>query len=393
MFDDSDEEGFSLFPVAIPGSRKKNTPSSNRSRRKALPSSSDPSYSKKNKKVFSINAAAAAAEQAGSDSDDSEVEKEDKVTCLIIGKSGSGKSTLTKHLAKRFASKYNRPVYVVNQKGSGKSDFRRIGWDDVDKISKCALIVDDIINLTKPQMQKIVSILNDHWHHRRVNPVMLVFHTSNNTGAHSLIGCVNRIYISAVQTSYPSLKDVLNTLCFDEDEKEEVISRLKSCKLPPFSHFCINVETRRVEVIDLSPEMLAEKRQTDAKKEGEMKQVCKLGTELFSVLLKTDEEKDKANIILGVLVARLDRIDPVDLSVIVKPPASAAATNKKGGSASSIGGFSVNIVDYICCLLNKSFESVLPQRKRKNLALFHIYLKREKRIVLPSLLITNDTFV
>jgi hypothetical protein len=379
MFDDSDDDNLPLFPPAIPNSGRKPTPISRS--KKSLSSSI---AKKKN-----LTAAAAAVEETGTDSD-SEVDKEDNVCCLIIGKSGSGKSTLTRHLAKRFAGKYGRPVYVVNQKGSGKSDFKRIGWDDVDKISKCALIIDDLINLQKPHMQKLVKILNEDWHHKRVNPVMLVFHSSHNTGAHSLLGFVNRVYISAVQSSYASLKDVLNTFYFDEDEKEEVLNRLKKGKLPPFSHFCLNVDTREVEVIDLSPEMLAEKRQVDSKKEGDVRRVCKLGAELFSVLLKTDEERDKANIILGVLVARLDKIDPVDLSVTVKPlPSSTAAAEK---STANVVGFSVNIVDYICCLLNKTFESVLPQRKRNNLAIFHVYLRKEKRIVLPSLLITNDTF-
>jgi hypothetical protein len=388
MFDDSDDDGLSLFPVVIPRSKRMTPVSKTVPRSRKSLSSSSPATSKKHK----VSAAAADRHEAdNNDSDDSEVDQEDKVTCLIIGKSGSGKSTLTRHLAKRFASKYSRPVYVVNQKGSGKSDFKKIGWGDVDKISKCALIIDDLINLDKAKMQKLVKILNEDWHHKRVNPVMLVFHTSNNTGAHSLIGCVNRIYISAVQSSYPSLKDVLTTLYFDDVEKEEILDRLKSCKLPPFSHFCIDINTRKVEVIDLSPEMLAERRQMDARKEAAVKLVCKLGAELFSVLLKTDGEKEKANIILGVLSARLDQIDPIDLSIVVRPTSSIAAADKKEGSAPD-RPLSVNIVDYICCLLNKSFESVLSQRKRNNLAIFHLYLKREKRIVLPSLLITNDTF-
>ena len=80
-------------------------------------------------------------DEEGSDEEPDTVKDEDRFCALVVGPSGAGKSTLTKALASHYAARYNRDVYILNQRGGDLGGFKRITWDQLHHISHAVLII------------------------------------------------------------------------------------------------------------------------------------------------------------------------------------------------------------------------------------------------------------
>jgi septin family protein len=97
-------------------------------------------------------------------------EEEQQLTAMLIGRSGSGKSVL----AEKLLSNLTRKVYILNDK-VGKSKYKPVDWPDVLNLKKCALVIEDLICMTRDELAVVRMILNFANHHRQVMFLFLFF--------------------------------------------------------------------------------------------------------------------------------------------------------------------------------------------------------------------------
>jgi hypothetical protein len=313
-----------------------------------------------------------------------EVKKEDVFCALAIGRSQSGKTKLVSLLARRFSRKYGKPVYIVNERGASRSGFKRVEWEKLHELSNCCLIIDDLVGATDEELQQCRELLDVSWHHRKCNPIFIVAHCITKTGCSNLLQHVNRMYISAVQTSFESLAYALTKFGFDESEKEIVNTRLRSGKIPPFSFFLLDIDQRKIEVVNFGREALEEESRLKTKEEEERREreseVLKTGGQVFATLIASETERAKASLILQILLGRLlDQVDPLDVSMKV--------TRRACGKECSI-----SLIDYVCCLLSEELEDLVGEEKIADLKQLHTHIAKNRTVVIPNVLIRNRRF-
>lgn len=90
---------------------------------------------------------------------------------LIVGRSATGKSSLIRNLLLPFA-RYNKPVYILNDRARSSKRYAHIEWGQVDLLSDAALIIEDIIQATPQQHKILQNLLSYKIHHDRVCPLL-----------------------------------------------------------------------------------------------------------------------------------------------------------------------------------------------------------------------------
>jgi hypothetical protein len=84
---------------------------------------------------------------------------------------------MTKLLCQRYARRYNRPVYVLNERsGEEGSGFKKITWEGVRTLEKAILLVDDLIGNDESCLDILREVLTCRHHHNQVSPVFIVSH-------------------------------------------------------------------------------------------------------------------------------------------------------------------------------------------------------------------------
>jgi energy-coupling factor transporter ATP-binding protein EcfA2 len=153
---------------------------------------------------------------------------------LLIGRSGSGKSTLVKWLLKDV----RKPIYVVNDKTSNKS-FPKIEWSQLPSLRSCALVCEDIISATKPQVAAMQNLLSFGVHHSKVSPILVVIHQIYKQNIFALVPFFNKIYLTANTGSVTSLKVVLRLFQYEQKEIDRCVKLIKQDE-KKFMHLVIN---------------------------------------------------------------------------------------------------------------------------------------------------------
>jgi tRNA U34 5-carboxymethylaminomethyl modifying GTPase MnmE/TrmE len=79
------------------------------------------------------------------DSDDDQPLPEPPMcTTLIIGRSNTGKSSLVRTLVKQYDA-YEKDTFVLNDL-TGTSPYTRITIEDLPKLSRCILVIEDVMS-------------------------------------------------------------------------------------------------------------------------------------------------------------------------------------------------------------------------------------------------------
>ena len=68
---------------------------------------------------------------------------------LIIGKSKTGKSNLVRNLLQQY-QEFDKVVYMLNDR-SKNCPYTKIQWHQLQEISNCALVVEDVMTATNKQ--------------------------------------------------------------------------------------------------------------------------------------------------------------------------------------------------------------------------------------------------
>jgi adenylate kinase family enzyme len=88
---------------------------------------------------------------------------EQQLAIMLIGRSGSGKSVLAHKLTKNLT----RPVVVVNDK-TDNPHVKRVDWNELAGLKKTCLIIEDLISMSKQELEAVKKILNFSNHHSKV---------------------------------------------------------------------------------------------------------------------------------------------------------------------------------------------------------------------------------
>jgi energy-coupling factor transporter ATP-binding protein EcfA2 len=153
---------------------------------------------------------------------------------LVIGRSGTGKTSLVKWLLKDV----RKPIFVVNDKTSNKS-FTKIEWSQLPALRSCALVCEDIISATKPQVTAMQNLLSFGVHHSKVSPVVIIIHQIYKQNIFALVPFFNKIYLTANTGSVTSLRVILRLFQYEQKEIERCVSLIKQDE-KKFMHLVIN---------------------------------------------------------------------------------------------------------------------------------------------------------
>jgi hypothetical protein len=157
--------------------------------------------------------------------------------CLIVGNSFSGKTTL----AKKLLAKEKR-VYVVNSDGSF-SDFERVDWSEVDGLSNCQLLFEDLINISPTQFSCLQKLLNKQQHHNGIDKVFLICHSVHNNNIFGLMPHLSKVYFTLSKNNVTSLGTVLARFRYNKKQKEKFESEFLASR-GTFGHFVLDNDKR-----------------------------------------------------------------------------------------------------------------------------------------------------
>jgi KaiC/GvpD/RAD55 family RecA-like ATPase len=320
--------------------------------------------------------------QTEDDEDQRRISPDDIFTALVVGRSNSGKTSLVKLLARRYAKKYSKDIYIVNERPEARSGFKRVDWDTVESVRDAVIIIDDLVGASTEELTILRKLLTVHNHHYRCNPLFICSHSITKTGCRSLMHHISRIYIAATQCSFRTLADTLNFYAFEQMEKDEVYARLKAGKFKPFTFFYIDIDNRTIKTVNMGKEALEEvesnKRRENEEVEQKKSEMLKTAGEMYASILPDDSSREKASIITEIVLGRmLGSVDPLDLSI----------KSRSGGRESA-----VSLVDYVATLVMPELSESLESHTMRELHCLHRYLAHNRGVVIPAVLISNKSF-
>lgn len=149
---------------------------------------------------------------------------------MFIGATGAGKS----YAAQELLVAEGLDVVVVND-ASDKvwpQKFRRISWGEVLKATNCNVLVEDLINVTDKEVAVLKLLLNYNAHHKVLPTVIFIAHSSNGTGAYTILQNMSHFCFMLLRSSATSLSSVLRVFEFGKPEirakKNAFLSALES---------------------------------------------------------------------------------------------------------------------------------------------------------------------
>lgn len=314
-------------------------------------------------------------EENSSDSDQ-DLDPNQLVSILIIGKSGSGKTYLTKSLVEQFKQP-GQPTYALND-NTRNATHKKIGWDKVLSLTDCALVVEDIISAKRAEFEILQQLLCVRSHHDRVNPVIAISHHLMRNNIHGLLAYFNFIYVAAVKSNIASFRYLLKYYAFEEDEIRQHIRRFKAAN-EQFTFFMFDIErqsirlTRAEESVrrhDMDSKLLAMRKKMEAP--------LRLRDTAFAsakkYLTRMRRNSDYALILFELIYPYLpvERLDANHLTVTL---------SKEGREVK------VSVIDYIGALLDET-----QGEPDYYVYQFHRYLRRKKNLHLPKTYVLNKIF-
>jgi hypothetical protein len=293
------------------------------------------------------------------------------VTVLLIGRSGSGKTALAKSILEAYGWDYDDDddvVYALNDR-SDTCPYQKITWPQLDQISDCALVVEDLIKCSKAQVKQLQELLNFNARHKNIGPVILVAHTLTGNNIYTLLPSFHFVYIAAIRASRVALTQLMITLGFEPEERKTYQQVLKNCS-EKFCHLKIDMDTHEVIVTKAGQKAELAKENEDKKVKAARKP--NLATTASKYLSDLPEGK-KALLLFDMVHPKIPKgkLDPAYLTVQLK--------NERGEEVI------LSLIDYLAALTAADGDAEPALLK------FHSYLK-SKGVKLPRAYVANKKF-
>lgn len=141
---------------------------------------------------------------------------------FVVGPSATGKSGLVRNLTDQLVGK---KTFVVNDSVSSDATFsHKIGWYQLEEISNCCLVVEDMITLSKENVGVVKHVLNFSAHHNGISPVYLITHSLVSNGMTEFMPYVNKLLFSACPGALSSVKKSLTYYGFTKKDADALLA-------------------------------------------------------------------------------------------------------------------------------------------------------------------------
>ena len=283
---------------------------------------------------------------------------------LLIGPSSSGKT----NLAKQITDSHKQKTLAVNDRDGDSPFNEKLPWTELENLKDSAVVVEDLISLSKQQLDQLKYLLNYKGHHDNVNPIVLITHSIVANGMSQLLPYITRLIFSASPNCLSSIKRALSYYGFSKEEIDEHLVKFKD-RLRPFLFFELGIISRDFSVFSLGGAKM--KPENENENESDWKRIAsETSQNLFRHLL----DPPMAQTIFDMLIPHIKEksFNHHDLSV--------AMVSKKSKRL-----LKISLVDYIDSLID---NTKIPS---KDLLSFHFYMK--KRVLIPESFIKNKKYV
>lgn len=168
-------------------------------------------------------------------------------SALILGQTNTGKSFLVKDCAKHFVDKN---LFVYNDREQKFSRFihpSKITYvSKIDELKNVplhsVLILEDLINLQKKDLEVLRELLNYDTHHKKLY-IFLIAHHIFKTKLYSLLPSFNIIVFTNNASNLIIVKHSLLQFSFENEKILRIISQFKKlCKEKKFGYFVFNTK-------------------------------------------------------------------------------------------------------------------------------------------------------
>lgn len=287
-------------------------------------------------------------------------------TYLIIGVSGGGKT----ECSKRICSRLKRPVIIINgdeqpyREAVGAECVKEGNWKDEKKWTKgkITFVFEDIQALSEAEKTTLKTLLNVKSRHQDC-ACILITHTIVGSGLMPFLPFFTEIFITSNIGNLRSLKVILKSLSFPEEEA--VAKEFRT--LPPFTYMNLNTRTNSFSVLDSEIRGMGEKEE-ELSAGGESVLSRRAQREKIMKYFKNDARFE------GIVDFVLDNLPA---GYVQWRDLSLKATTTQSGEVK------VSLLDYLHALITPDVVTPEP-----SLIMFHRYLCQT--VVFPDILVKNS---
>ena len=131
---------------------------------------------------------------------------------------------------------------------SASRDFNHepVSWEDLNSLSDCAVIADDLMDLSKKNFSHLQKLVNYTARHHRVSPVVLIVHSVTKNNLFSLVKHMDEFWFTLDKQNAPSLATVCDILLFEKVVKSSFVSRFLA-EPGEFGIFVLSAQKRTLE--------------------------------------------------------------------------------------------------------------------------------------------------
>jgi len=314
-------------------------------------------------------------------------------SALIIGKSNTGKSTLVRRLVEKYNLPLDahRPIFLLNDQTGKKAPrgVQKISWNQILDISKCCLIVEDLVKCNKRQVDALSNLINVQNHHAQVRPIFFITHTLRGNGFYGLLKCYNAICLATETSHRDELKEIVTRFHFSDELSARCIELFQlGCAQGKFTFLWIDLDSKnailiKAEKFKVNGGGVGFDSSAENNKDNKISKLKEKAKLYFSLM--PDANQGACIVLFDMICSKLfNNIDEHDLCLKGK--------NNKGES------FRASIVDYINILLSPRPSDATSENAEKappyddNIFSLHSYIKA-KNVLLPKCYIKNKNMI
>ena len=164
----------------------------------------------------------------------------------MLGASGGGKTVAVKKVLE------NSPkIFDVNS-AHGDPRYTPVTWEEVNSKQDCAIVADDVFDLSTDDYKHLHKLLNYTARHNRVSPVILVAHGVTKINLYSIIKHMDEIWFTLNKQNAPTIGSVCTALMFSRSVKNNFIAKFLA-ESGEYGIFVLDTQKRTFERLFDSP--------------------------------------------------------------------------------------------------------------------------------------------
>ena len=121
-----------------------------------------------------------------------------------------------------------------------------VSWDNLNKLHSCAVIADDLMDVSDENFTKLQELLNYSARHNSISPVLLLTHCVTRNNIFSLLKHIGEFWVTLNKQNVETLYTICQALKFPRASKESFASRFLA-EPGQYGMFVLNAQKRTFE--------------------------------------------------------------------------------------------------------------------------------------------------